>query len=72
MGRNGLDPTAFPSISAIENDLVGAALNLHGGGPEAVETVTSGGTESCMLAVLGARERYRKRGGEGARRYCCR
>jgi glutamate/tyrosine decarboxylase-like PLP-dependent enzyme len=64
-GRNGLDPTAFPSISAIENDLVGAALNLHGGGTDAVGTVTSGGTESCMLAVLGARERYRKRGGEG-------
>lgn len=60
-----MDPTAFPSISAIENDLVGAALNLHGGGPEAVGTVTSGGTESCMLAVLGARERFRKSGGEG-------
>lgn len=64
-GRNGLDPTAFPSIAAIENDLVGAALDLHGGGPDAVGTVTSGGTESCMLAVLGARERYRRRGGQG-------
>ena len=64
-GRSGLDPTAFPSIAAVENDLVGAALDLHGGGPEAVGTVTSGGTESCMLAVLGARERYRRRGGEG-------
>ena len=56
-GRSGLDPTAFPSIAAVENDLVGAALDLHGGGPDAVGTVTSGGTESCMLAVLGARER---------------
>ncbi len=64
-GRNGLDPTAFPSIAAIENDLVGAALDLHGGGPEAVGTVTSGGTESCMLAVLGARERFRRNGGQG-------
>lgn len=64
-GRNGLDPTAFPSISAIENDLVGAALDLHGGGPDAVGTVTSGGTESCMLAVLEARERYRKAGKSG-------
>jgi len=63
-GRSGLDPTAFPSIAAIENDLVGAALNLHGGGPDAVGTVTSGGTESCMLAVLQARERYRRRGGQ--------
>ncbi len=64
-GRNGLDPTAFPSIAAIENDLVGAALDLHGGGPDAVGTVTSGGTESCMLAVLGARERFRRNGGQG-------
>ncbi|MCU0294299.1 MAG: aminotransferase class V-fold PLP-dependent enzyme [Thermoanaerobaculaceae bacterium] len=64
-GRSGLDPTAFPSIAAIENDLVGAALDLHGGGPDAVGTVTSGGTESCMLAVLEARERYRRRGGQG-------
>lgn len=60
-GRNGLDPTAFPSIAAIENDLVGFALDLHGGGPDAVGTITSGGTESCMLAVLGARERFRRR-----------
>ncbi len=64
-GRNGLDPTAFPSIAAIENDLVGWALDLHGGGPAAVGTVTSGGTESCMLAVLGARQRWRARGGQG-------
>lgn len=64
-GRNGLDPTAFPSIAAIENDLTGWALDLHGAGPDAVGTVTSGGTESCMLAVLGARERYRARGGQG-------
>lgn len=67
-GRNGLDPTAFPSIAAIENDLCGWAIDLHGGGPEAVGTVTSGGTESCMLAVLGARERYRARGGQGTPR----
>ena len=64
-GLNGLDPTAFPSIAAVENDLTGWALDLHGGGPEAVGTVTSGGTESCMLAVLGARERFRARGGSG-------
>ena len=64
-GLNGLDPTAFPSIAAVENDLTGWALDLHGGGPDAVGTVTSGGTESCMLAVLGARERWRALGGVG-------
>ena len=30
---NALDPTAFPSVARIENDLVGAALALLGGGP---------------------------------------
>lgn len=60
-GRNGLDPTAFPSVAAIENDLAAAAIAVHGGGPRTVGTVTSGGTESCMLAVLGARQRWRRR-----------
>ncbi len=57
---NGLDPTAFPSYAAVENDIVGAALELFGGNVEGgVGTMTSGGTESCGLAVLGARERWR-------------
>jgi glutamate/tyrosine decarboxylase-like PLP-dependent enzyme len=57
---NGLDPTAFPSYAAVENDIVAAALELFGGGVEGgVGTMTSGGTESCGLAVLGARERWR-------------
>lgn len=50
---NGLDPTAFPSLLRMENDLVGAAGRLLGGG---AGSVTSGGTESCLLAVLAARE----------------
>lgn len=53
---NGLDPTAFPSLLRMENDLVGAAISLLSGGQDAVGTVTSGGTESCLLAVLAARE----------------
>ncbi|OZM72423.1 aspartate aminotransferase family protein [Amycolatopsis antarctica] len=53
---NALDPTAFPGLLRMENDLVGAAANLLGGTPATVGTVTSGGTESCLLAVLAARE----------------
>ncbi|MBN9742451.1 aspartate aminotransferase family protein [Amycolatopsis sp. A1MSW2902] len=53
---NGLDPTAFPSLLRMENDLVARAAGLLGGTPETVGTVTSGGTESCLLAVLAARE----------------
>ena len=58
-GVNGLDPTVFPSVAAIENDLVGWGLDLLGGPPDAVGLVTSGGTESCMLAVKTARENWR-------------
>ncbi|MEU4566652.1 aminotransferase class V-fold PLP-dependent enzyme [Micromonospora sp. NPDC023956] len=58
---NGLDPTAFPSLLAMENALVGAAVTLLGGGPgtvapDAVGSVTSGGTESLILAVKAARD----------------
>ncbi len=53
---NGLDPTAFPSLLAMENALVGAAAKLLGGGPATVGTATSGGTESLILAVKAARD----------------
>ena len=54
-GSNGLDPSAFPSLAAMERELVafGAALLQA---PEGYAgTVTSGGTESCLLAVVAAR-----------------
>lgn len=55
---NGLDPTTFPSVALMEADLVtfGRTI-LHG--PHAVGSVTSGGTESCLLAVKAARDRWR-------------
>ena len=62
---NGLDPTAFPSFARVENDLVAAAAQLLGGDEKTVGTATSGGTESCALAVLGARERWRSLGRSG-------
>src|SRR6478609_4340324 len=55
-GSNGLDPTAFPSLLQMENDLVGFALGLLDGPDTAVGTVTSGGTESVLLAVQTARD----------------
>ncbi|GGL37189.1 aspartate aminotransferase family protein [Phycicoccus endophyticus] len=53
---NGLDPTAFPSLLQMENDLVAEAAALLDAPPGAVGSVTSGGTESILLAVLAARE----------------
>ncbi len=57
---NGLDPTAFPSLLAAENALVAAAAKLLGGAhaPTVVGSVTSGGTESIMLAVKAARDAH--------------
>lgn len=56
-GVNGLDMTAFPSVVELENDLVRRATTLLGG---AAGTFTSGGTESCLLAVLTARQHARR------------
>ncbi|HEX6347251.1 pyridoxal phosphate-dependent decarboxylase family protein [Umezawaea sp.] len=53
---NGLDPTAFPSLLRLENDVVAMASSLLGGSAGTVGTVTSGGTESCLLAVVAARD----------------
>ncbi len=62
---NALDPTVFPSVARLENDLVGWGLDLLGGGEAACGVVTSGGTESCIVAVLAARQDWRRRGGTG-------
>ncbi|EGD55496.1 pyridoxal phosphate-dependent decarboxylase family protein [Gordonia neofelifaecis] len=51
---NGLDPTVFGSVAAMERDLIAFARTAFGS-PEAVGTITSGGTESCILAVASAR-----------------
>ncbi|HSU02674.1 MAG TPA: aminotransferase class V-fold PLP-dependent enzyme [Nocardioides sp.] len=55
-GSNALDPTAFPSLLQMENELVGFACSLLDAPGTAVGTVTSGGTESILLAVQGARD----------------
>lgn len=55
-GSNALDPTAFPSLLTMENELVGFAARLLDAPDTVVGTVTSGGTESILLAVQGARD----------------
>ncbi|MFP1601485.1 pyridoxal-dependent decarboxylase [Microbacterium sp. 2216-1] len=56
---NGLDPTVFPSIAAMERDVIGFARRMLHGRRSVVGTVTSGGTESCLLAVKSARDLWR-------------
>ncbi|WP_157251808.1 pyridoxal phosphate-dependent decarboxylase family protein [Nonomuraea typhae] len=50
---NTLDPTAFPSVVAMEKEVVGQVAAVLGGGHG---IFTSGGTESIMLAVKAARD----------------
>ncbi|WP_327088870.1 aspartate aminotransferase family protein [Nonomuraea sp. NBC_01738] len=57
---NCLDPTAFPSIVEMEQQVVGAVADLLGGGHG---IFTSGGTESIMLAVKAARDLAGRTGG---------
>jgi sphinganine-1-phosphate aldolase len=52
---NMLDPTVFPSMVALEREVVAAAAELLGR-PGAPGIFTSGGTESIMLAVKAARD----------------
>lgn len=53
---NGLDPTAFPSLLSMEADLVAFARSILHANEHVVGTVTSGGTESILLAVQTARD----------------
>lgn len=61
---NGLDPTTFTSVAVMEGELVALAREMLSGpadGPDAVVgSVTSGGTESCLLAVKIARDAFRE------------
>lgn len=59
--ENGLNPLAFKSLKQLEGDVVRMATTLLNGGPDAVGTMTSGGTESILLACKAARDRARVR-----------
>lgn len=59
---NALNPFAFPSLRRLQAEVVGAVAALCHGGPEAAGFVTSGGTESLLMAVKAAREWGRARG----------
>lgn len=57
--ENGLDPSVFPSMLKLETDVVRAVINLLRGDLNAVGHLTTGGTESIMLAVKTARDMAR-------------
>ncbi len=53
---NGLDPTTFGSVAVLERELLGFVREVLHGDASVVGTVTTGGTESCLLAVKTARD----------------
>jgi sphinganine-1-phosphate aldolase len=57
--ENALNTRAFPSLGAIQSEVVGWTADLLHGPASAAGFLTSGGTESILCAVLAARERGR-------------
>jgi glutamate/tyrosine decarboxylase-like PLP-dependent enzyme len=55
-GTNGLDPSVFPSVATMERGVVDFLAGLLSAPEGYAGTVTSGGTESCLLAVLASRD----------------
>jgi len=58
--ENGLNPTAFPSIRKFESEVLAMAASLLGGDENVCGNMTTGGTESLLMAVKTARDWARK------------
>jgi len=54
--ENGLNPMAFPSLKRFEAEVVAMTANLLGGDGDTAGNMTSGGTESILMAVKTARD----------------
>lgn len=57
---NLLNPMAFQSLRGLEAEITQMAAALFHGGPDTVGAVTSGGTESILVAMAAYRDRARK------------
>lgn len=55
--ENPVDPTLFPSLRDMETEVVAMCSEVLQGGENAVGTLTTGGTESILLAVKTAKNR---------------
>src|SRR5262245_64919957 len=55
--ENALNTDAFPSLRIMQQDVIGIVGGWLDAPEGAAGTMTTGGTESIVLAVLGARER---------------
>ena len=60
MAENALNPSAFPSLRRMEQECVGMTAHLLNADEDAAGSLSSGGTESIMLAVKTARDWARR------------
>lgn len=60
---NGLNPTAFKSLKRFESEIIASVAEMLHGSAEVCGVVTSGGTESCLLAVKTYRDLARAKRG---------
>lgn len=60
ISENFLNPMAFQSLKKMEREVVRMSINLMNGDDKCVGTMTSGGTESILMAVKAARDLARK------------
>lgn len=58
--ENGLGPAAFPSLARMEREVVANGLALLHGPEGAAGSMTSGGTDSILMAVKASRDYARK------------
>jgi glutamate/tyrosine decarboxylase-like PLP-dependent enzyme len=63
--ENGLGPAAFPSLAQMEREIVGFGLALLNAPEGAAGAMTSGGTDSIVMAVKAARDYARAKGKAG-------
>jgi sphinganine-1-phosphate aldolase len=59
--ENALNPMAFKSLKRMEAEVIQMTASMLHGPPNAVGTMTSGGTESILMAVKAYRERARSK-----------
>ncbi len=59
--ENALNPMAFKSLKRMEAEVVQMSAGLLNAPEQAVGTMTSGGTESILMAVKAARDRARQK-----------
>jgi len=60
ISENFLNPMAYQSLKKMEREVVRMSLSLLNGDDNSVGTMTSGGTESILMAVKAARDMARK------------